>query len=139
MPSHVDTRRLMPDPASRRRSGPQAFRQFQYPTPPLARAGGAQAKFLAEVNAEEAERNKDLVLAEYRRYQQGEMPSGPGARDLISFFASVDGKLARAAAEDPTVVGSDQEVRALLARSPASCTWGWRTTAGSSTPPRRCA
>ncbi|WP_405986960.1 site-specific integrase [Streptomyces sp. NBC_00872] len=80
-----------------------------------ARPGGAQAKFLAEVNAEEAERNKDLVLAEYRRYQQGEMPSGPGARDLISFFASVDGKLARAAAEDPTVVGSDQEVRALLA------------------------
>ncbi|WP_405682379.1 site-specific integrase [Streptomyces sp. NBC_00057] len=80
-----------------------------------ARPGGAQAKFLAEVNAEEAERNKDLVLAEYRRYQQGEMPSGPGARDLISFFASVDGKLARAAAEDATVVGSDQEVRALLA------------------------
>ncbi|MGY1398110.1 site-specific integrase [Streptomyces sp. SS10] len=80
-----------------------------------ARPGGAQAKFLAEVNAEEAERNKDLVLAEYRRYQQGEMPAGPGARDLISFFASVDGKLARAAAEDPTVVGSDQEVRALLA------------------------
>jgi hypothetical protein len=80
-----------------------------------ARPGGAQAKFLAEVNAEEAERNKDLVLAEYRRYQQGEMPAGPGARELISFFASVDGKLARAAAEDPTAVGSDQEVRALLA------------------------
>ncbi|MET9735124.1 hypothetical protein ABZZ79_32125 [Streptomyces sp. NPDC006458] len=55
------------------------------------------------------------MLAEYRRYQQGEMPSGPGARDLVSFFASVDGKLARAVAKDPTVGGSDQEVRALLA------------------------
>lgn len=40
--------------------------EFRYPTAPLARPGGAQAKFLAEVNAEEAERNKDLVPAEYR-------------------------------------------------------------------------
>ncbi|MER6096106.1 hypothetical protein ABT154_09645 [Streptomyces sp. NPDC001728] len=79
------------------------------------RPGGAQAKFLAEVNAEETERNQDLLLTEYRHYQEGRLPSGPGARDLLSFFASVDGKLARTAAQDPNVLGSEQEVRALLA------------------------
>lgn len=80
-----------------------------------ARPGGAQSKFLAEVNAEENERNQDLILAEYRRYQDGQLPSGPGARDLMDFFASVDGQLIRAATEDPSVVDSDQEVRSLLA------------------------
>ncbi|MFD4942256.1 site-specific integrase [Streptomyces sp. NPDC058409] len=80
-----------------------------------ARPGGAQAKFLAEVNAEENERNKDLVLTEFRRYQQGHLPAGPGARDLIDFFASVDGQLARTGAEDSVVVDSDQQVRDLLA------------------------
>lgn len=80
-----------------------------------ARPGGAQAKFLAEVNAEENERNKDLVLTEFRRYQQGHLPAGPGARDLIDFFASVDGQLARTGAEDSVVVDNDQQVRDLLA------------------------
>ncbi len=80
-----------------------------------ARPGGAQAKFLAEVNAEENERNKDLVLTEFRRYQQGHLPAGPGARDLIDFFAGVDGRLARTGAEDSVVVDSDQQVRDLLA------------------------
>ncbi|MFJ9552114.1 site-specific integrase [Streptomyces erythrochromogenes] len=80
-----------------------------------ARPGGAQAKFLAEVNAEENERNKDLVLTEFRRYQQGHLPAGPGARDLIDFFAGVDGRLARTGGEDSVVVDSDQQVRDLLA------------------------
>lgn len=35
MPSHVDARRLMPGPESHHGPGPQAFRQFPYPTPPL--------------------------------------------------------------------------------------------------------
>ncbi|MGW5317893.1 hypothetical protein [Nocardia thailandica] len=77
------------------------------------RPGGAQAKFLAEVNAGETERNKDLILADYRRYQAGQLPSGPGARDLIAFFTGVDGRLARASTH-PNVLGSDQEIRALL-------------------------
>ncbi|MFJ3591936.1 site-specific integrase [Streptomyces sp. NPDC090231] len=80
-----------------------------------ARPGGAQAKFLAEVNAEERERNKDLVLTEFRRYQQGHFPAGPGARDLIDFFASVDGQLARTGTEDSVVTDSEQQVRDLLA------------------------
>ncbi|QFQ97383.1 hypothetical protein F9278_15535 [Streptomyces phaeolivaceus] len=57
----------------------------------------------------------ELALAEYRNYQEGIMPSGPGARDLIDFFANVDGQLARAAREDPSAVASDQEVRRLVA------------------------
>lgn len=40
------------------------------------RPGGAQARFLTEVNA----RNHDLILAEFRRYQAGHLPAGPGAR-----------------------------------------------------------
>lgn len=69
----------------------RAFQQFQYPTPPLCRPGEAQAELLAEVNKYESERN--LVLAEFRNYQQGVLPAGPGARSLTEFFASVDEKL----------------------------------------------
>ena len=46
-----------------------------------SRPGGAQAELLAEVNKHEADRNLDLVLAEFRNYQQGIMPAGPGARE----------------------------------------------------------
>ncbi len=44
-----------------------------------ARPGGAQAELLAEVNRHEQERNLDLVVREFRNYQQGIMPAGPGA------------------------------------------------------------
>ena len=43
-------------------------------------SGGAQAELLAEVNKHEADRNLELVWAEFRNYQQGIMPAGPGAR-----------------------------------------------------------
>ncbi|MGO4757208.1 hypothetical protein AB4212_52850, partial [Streptomyces sp. 2MCAF27] len=59
-----------------------AFGHFQYPTPPLSRPGGAQAELLAEVNKHESDRNLDLILAEFRNYQQGILPAGPGARSL---------------------------------------------------------
>ncbi|MFJ2811571.1 hypothetical protein [Kitasatospora sp. NPDC087271] len=59
----------------------------------VSRPGGAQAELLAEVNKYESERNLDLVLAEFRNYQQGILPAGPGARSLTEFFASVDEKL----------------------------------------------
>ncbi|OEJ28879.1 hypothetical protein AR457_33930 [Streptomyces agglomeratus] len=58
-----------------------------------ARPGGAQAKFLAEINELEEERNIGILTDVYRDYQSGIMPSGPGARDLISLFTSVDGRL----------------------------------------------
>jgi hypothetical protein len=46
------------------------------------RPGGAQAELLAEVSEHEQQRNLDLVLAEFRNYQDGVLPAGPGAREL---------------------------------------------------------
>jgi hypothetical protein len=80
------------------------------------RPGGAQAELLAEVNKHEQERNLDLIWAEFRNYQEGIMPSGPGARELIEFFASVDGKLDRASAGAPKVQRSDRDVLNLLSK-----------------------
>ncbi|WP_385625813.1 site-specific integrase (plasmid) [Streptomyces sp. P8-A8] len=58
-----------------------------------SRPGGAQAELLAEVNKHESDRNLQLVLEEFQNYQQGVLPTGPGARNLTEFFASIDEKL----------------------------------------------
>jgi len=76
--------------------------------------GGAQAELLAEVNKHEADRNLELVWTEFRNYQQGIMPAGPGARELTEFFAHVDGKLADPAA--PKTQASDREILNLLTK-----------------------
>ena len=55
-----------------------------------SRPGGAQAELLAETSEQEQQRNLDLLWAEFRNYQQGVMPAGPGARDLADFFTHVD-------------------------------------------------
>lgn len=81
-----------------------------------SRQGGAQAELLAEVNKHEADRNLELVLAEFRNYQQGIMPAGPGARELTEFFASIDGQLAAGDPGAPKVQRSDREVLTLLSR-----------------------
>ena len=81
-----------------------------------SRPGGAQAELLAEVNKHEADRNLELVWAEFRNYQQGIMPAGPGAGELTEFFAHVDGKLALAAAAAPKTQRSDREVLNLLTK-----------------------
>jgi hypothetical protein len=81
-----------------------------------SRPGGAQAELMAEVNKHEAERNLDLVWAEFRNYQQGVMPTGPGARELTDFFAHVDGKLALLDAPASTVQRNDREVLNLLSK-----------------------
>jgi hypothetical protein len=80
------------------------------------RPGGAQAQLLAEVNKYEAERNLDLVWAEFRNYQQGILPAGPGARELTDFFAHVDGKLTLLDTDAPTVQRNDREVLNLLSK-----------------------
>jgi hypothetical protein len=49
-----------------------------------SRPGEAQSELLAEVNKHEQERNLDLVLREFRNYQQGIMPAGPEAREVPS-------------------------------------------------------
>ncbi|WP_316959739.1 site-specific integrase [Streptomyces sp. TRM68367] len=81
-----------------------------------SRPGGAQAELLAEVNKLEGDRNLDLVLTEFRNYQQGILPSGPGARSLTEFFASIDAKLEPMAASAPKTQRSDRDVLNLLAK-----------------------
>ncbi|MGH3521226.1 MAG: site-specific integrase [Mycobacterium sp.] len=81
-----------------------------------SRPGGAQAELLAEVNKHEAERNLDLVWTEFRNYQQGIMPTGPGARELTEFFAHVDAKLVPGDAEAAKVQRSDRDVLNLLSK-----------------------
>jgi integrase len=81
-----------------------------------ARPGGAQGKFLAEIAEDEADRNLQIVLAEFRNYQDGIMPAGPGARELTEFFASIDAGLADHEAAAPRVVASDQHVLNLLSK-----------------------
>jgi integrase len=85
-----------------------------------ARPGGAQGKLLAEIGEHEQERNLELVLAEYRNYQQDIMPSGPGAKDLVEYFTSVDHNLAVASQSSPKTAASDQELRGLLAKRAGS-------------------
>ena len=81
-----------------------------------ARPGGAQGKLLAEIAEDEADRNLQIVLAEFRNYQNGIMPAGPGARELTEFFAAVDKDLAGDATAAPRVVASDQHVLNLLSK-----------------------
>ena len=83
-----------------------------------ARPGGAQGQLLAEVNSHEQERNLQLVLAEFRNYQQGIMPAGPGARELTGFFATVDNHLAKTVTTDsePRVQHTDRDILNLLSK-----------------------
>jgi hypothetical protein len=81
-----------------------------------SRPGGAQAELLAEVNKHEADRNLELIWAEFGNYQQGIMPAGPGARELTEFFAHIDGNLTPADAASPKVQRSDREVLNLLSK-----------------------
>jgi hypothetical protein len=81
-----------------------------------SRPGGAQAELLAEVNKHESERNLELVWNEFRNYQQGIMPAGPGARELTELFAHVDGKLAAGDPGTPKVQASDRDVLNLMTK-----------------------
>ncbi|QJT06435.1 hypothetical protein G9272_44215 [Streptomyces asoensis] len=76
---------------------------------------GTQALFLAEIGKEEESRNLSLTLRAFRDYQGGRRPSGPGARDLLAFFASVERQLEELDVTAPVVKRSDQEVINLLA------------------------
>ncbi len=81
-----------------------------------SRPGGAQAALLSEVNKLESERNLDLVLAEFRNYQQGTLPAGPGARSLTEFFANIDAKLNATSASAPKTQRNDRDVLNLLTK-----------------------
>ncbi|MCX4664444.1 MULTISPECIES: integrase [Streptomyces] len=79
----------------------------------IARPGGHQAAFLAEVQTEEEVEHTRLTVAAYHDYQQGALPSGRGARDLISAFQSVDHSLA-GHDPGPATVADDRRVEKLL-------------------------
>ncbi|MFJ6987456.1 MULTISPECIES: site-specific integrase [unclassified Streptomyces] len=79
------------------------------------RPGGAQAKFLAEVGEAEHNRNLTLTLQAFRDFQAGRQPAGPGARDLVGFFKSVESELLKGAAA-PQIKHGDQEVINLLSQ-----------------------
>jgi integrase len=83
----------------------------------ISRPGGAQGELLAEVNKHEQQRNLDLVAAEFRNYQNGVLPAGPGAHELIEFFAGIDGQLSiDASATPPKVQPTDRDVLNLLSK-----------------------
>lgn len=81
-----------------------------------SRPGGAQAELLAEVNKHEADRNLDLLWAEFRNYQHGIMPAGPGGQELTEFFNHIDGELDAADAASPKVQRNNREVLNLLTK-----------------------
>ncbi|MGI8312833.1 hypothetical protein [Saccharopolyspora hattusasensis] len=81
-----------------------------------ARPGGAQAELLAEVNKHEADRNLQLVLAEFHNYRNGTRPAGPGARSLTEFFASIDADLNAESAASPKVQANDRDILNLLSK-----------------------
>ena len=53
---------------------------------------------------------------EFRNYQQGIMPAGPGARELTELFAHIDAKLDPAEAPAAKVQRSDREILGLLTK-----------------------
>ena len=83
-----------------------------------ARPGGAQARLLAQINTEETERNLGLALAEFRNYQRGVMPAGPGARELTALFARIDTAITTPG--DAKVHNSDRDILNLLSRQAAT-------------------
>ncbi len=84
-----------------------------------ARPGGAQAGLLAEVNKHEAEHKLAVALQEFRNYQAGILPAGPGAAELTEVFAHIDGTVT-AGAEAPKVQRSDRDILNLLSRRAAT-------------------
>ncbi|OFJ51118.1 hypothetical protein BEL07_24400 [Mycolicibacterium grossiae] len=81
-----------------------------------ARPGGAQAELLAEVNKLEADHKLQLMLDEFRNYQQGILPAGPGARSLTEFFATIDTDPNTEATTAPKIQRNDRDILNLLSK-----------------------
>lgn len=72
---------------------PRTFGQFQYPTAPLHRPGGAQAVFHQEWKKAEADEKLHRTVEAFRQFQDGQLPAGPGADALMAAFRSVENHL----------------------------------------------
>jgi len=94
-----------------------------------ARPGGHQAKFLAEVAAEEEAEHTRITVAAYEDYKRGILPAGRGARDLVQSFRMVDAALDSHDAGTATVVDDRRIERLLKAKAktlhvgPANYCW----------------
>jgi hypothetical protein len=82
-----------------------------------ARPGGHQAAFTAEITAEEEAEHLRLTVAAYQDYQRGDLPSGPGARDLIASFQAADQVLDRHDPGPVTVIDDRRVERILKAQA----------------------
>ncbi|MFG2172843.1 hypothetical protein ACGFMO_15980 [Streptomyces niveus] len=78
------------------------------------RPGGSQALFHAQVQELEEEHHLHLTIDAFRQFQAGQLPAGPGARDLIATFTHVDGALQEGASLEPSVLDTDSRVENLL-------------------------
>jgi hypothetical protein len=101
-----------------------------------ARPGGAQAELLAEVNKLEADHKLQLVLTEFRNYQQGILPAGPAARSLTEFFATIDADLNTESTAAPKIQRNDHDILNLLSKRAKALHLGPRTTSTRAHPPR---
>ena len=77
------------------------------------RPGGSQALFRAEVEHAEHQHHLELTVAAFRDYQQGILPTGPGARALIQRFDHIDAALQPQPGE-PAVLATDRRLENLL-------------------------
>ncbi|MFE2727564.1 hypothetical protein [Kitasatospora sp. NPDC059327] len=79
-----------------------------------ARPGGSQGTLLAEMRKAEKDHHLDLTAAAYSDYRQGRLPSGAGARDLITAFEHIDKELAQNSPGPASVLDSDRRLENLL-------------------------
>ena len=77
------------------------------------RPGGSQALFRAEVEHAEHQHHLELTVAAFRDYQQGILPTGPGARALIGRFDHIDAALQPQPGE-AAVLDNDRRLENLL-------------------------
>ena len=78
------------------------------------RPGGSQALFRAEVEHAEHQHHLELTVAAFRDYQQGILPTGPGARALIQRFEHIDAALQQHQPGEPAVLANDRRLENLL-------------------------
>ncbi|GLV98559.1 integrase [Streptomyces lavendulae] len=76
--------------------------------------GGSQGSLLAEVERAQEEHHLELTEAAYHDYQNGRMPAGPGARDLIKAFEHIDDALKEHQPGPAAVLDSDRRLEMLL-------------------------
>jgi hypothetical protein len=83
------------------------------------RPGGSQARLFADMQRAEQGHHQELTMAAFRDYQEGQMPTGPGARDLIAAFDLIDQELNGHEPGEPKIVDSERRLETLLQRHAA--------------------